>query len=87
MWGVWRFRAVDPPTSLEFINAYADANGTPVADMPVFTASVRLTERDRGTRMDIHLKFESRDEMAWMVDMGTVDGLQQAVDQIDGLLA
>jgi uncharacterized protein YndB with AHSA1/START domain len=87
MWGAWRFRAVEPPTSLEFTNAYADADGTPVADMPVFTARVRLTERAGGTRMDIHLRFESHEDMASMVSMGTVDGLEQAVGQIDGLLA
>ena len=27
MWGAWRVRAVDPPTSLEFINAFADTDG------------------------------------------------------------
>jgi uncharacterized protein YndB with AHSA1/START domain len=87
MWGAWRVRAVDPPTSLEFINAFADPDGTPVADMPVFTVRVRLTERDGGTRMEMHLRFESRQGMERMVNMGTVDGLQQAVGQIDSLLA
>jgi uncharacterized protein YndB with AHSA1/START domain len=87
MWGAWRVRAVDPPTSLEFINAFADTDGTPIADMPVFTVRVRLTERDGGTRMEMHSRFESPEDMKRMVNMGTVDGLQQAVDQIDGLLA
>ncbi len=87
MWGVWRVRAVDPPTSLEFINAYADPDGTPVAGMPLFTVTVRLIERDGGTRMEMHERFESHEDMERMVNMGTVDGLQQAVDQIDGLLA
>ncbi len=87
MWGAWRVRAVDPPTSLEFINAFADTDGTPVADMPVFTVRVRLTERDGGTRMEMHLRFESREDMERTVNMGTVDGLRQAVGQIDGLLA
>ena len=87
MWGAWRVRAVDPPTSLEFINAFADTDGTPVADMPVSTVTVRLTERDGGTRMEMHLRFESRQDMERMVKMGTVEGLQQAVGQIDGLLA
>jgi uncharacterized protein YndB with AHSA1/START domain len=87
MWGAWRIRAVDPPTSLEFMNAFADTDGTPVEDKPVFTVRVRLTERDGGTRMEMHLRFESREEMERMVHMGTVDGLQQAAGQIDALLA
>jgi uncharacterized protein YndB with AHSA1/START domain len=86
MWGAWRIKAVDPPTSLEFINAYADPDGTPVADMPIFTVKVRLSERDGGTRMEMRSRFESREDMQRMVDMGTADGLQQAVSQIDGLL-
>jgi uncharacterized protein YndB with AHSA1/START domain len=86
MWGAWRIQAVDPPTSLEFINAYANPDGTPVAHMPIFTVSVRLTARDGGTRMEMRSRFESRQAMQRMVDMGTVDGLQQAVGQIDRLL-
>jgi uncharacterized protein YndB with AHSA1/START domain len=87
MWGAWRVRVVEPPTSLEFVNAFAHPDGTPVADMPAFTARVRLSEHDGGTRMEIHERFESRGDMERMVEMGTVDGLRQAVDQIDGLLA
>jgi uncharacterized protein YndB with AHSA1/START domain len=87
MCGAWRVTALDPPTSLEFINAYADPDGTPVADMPVFTVTVRLIESDGGTRMEIHERFESREDMERMVNMGTVDGLQHAVGQIDALVA
>jgi hypothetical protein len=56
-------------------------------DMPVFTVRVRLTERDGGIRMEMHLRFESREDMDRTVNVGTVDGLQHAVGQIDGLLA
>jgi len=87
MWGTWRVTAVEPPRSLEFVNAYAKPDGTPVADMPIFTARVRLTDHNGGARMEIHERFESREDMEWMVNMGTVDGLQQAVGQIDRLLA
>jgi uncharacterized protein YndB with AHSA1/START domain len=86
-WGAWRVRAVDPPTSLEFTDAFANTDGTPIADMPVFTVRVRLTERDANTRMEMHLTFESREDMETMVNMGTVEGLQQAVSQIDAILA
>ena len=34
-WGTWRVTAVDRPTSVEFTDAFADADGTPIADMPV----------------------------------------------------
>jgi uncharacterized protein YndB with AHSA1/START domain len=84
--GLWRVTAVDPPTSLEFTDACADADGAPIADMPLSTVGVQLTERDGGTRMEIRSTFESREDMEKWVGMGTLEGLQQAVGQIDALL-
>src|SRR5581483_11617551 len=43
-----------------------------------------LSEQDRGTRLEMRSRFESREDMQRMVDMGTVDGLQQAVSQVPG---
>ncbi len=85
--GAWRVTAVDPPTSLEFTDAFADPDGRRITDMPVVAVKVRLTERDNRTRMQMHMTFESRDDMAKLMSTGVVDGLQQAVGQIDGLLA
>jgi uncharacterized protein YndB with AHSA1/START domain len=86
-WGAWRVTAVDPPRSLEYTDAFADQDGRPIADMPVSKISVSLTERDGGTRMEIRMAFESRDDMEKVVRTGTVEGLQQAVGQMDALLA
>jgi uncharacterized protein YndB with AHSA1/START domain len=85
--GMWRVTAVDPPTSLEFTDAFADADGTPIADMPVHKVRVRLIERDGGTRMEMHSRFESREAMERLVGMGMVEGLREAVSQMDALLA
>jgi hypothetical protein len=37
--------------------------------------------------MEMHLRFVSLQDMERMVNMGTVDGLQRAVGQIDAILA
>jgi hypothetical protein len=79
--------AGDPPTSLEFTDAFTDPDGRRIADMPVITVRVRLTERDGGTRMEMHLTFESREDMEKLISTGIVEGVRQAVGQIDGLLA
>jgi uncharacterized protein YndB with AHSA1/START domain len=84
--GMWRVTAVDPPTSLEFTDAFADTDGTPSADMPVHAVTVRLTERDGGTRMEMRSTFESREDMDKLVDTGMVEGLQEAIGQMDALL-
>ena len=85
--GLWRVTAVDPPNSLEFTDVFADMDGTPITDMPVNRVSVRLTERNSGTRMEMRSKFDSRQDMERAVNTGVVDGLQRAVSQMDALLA
>jgi uncharacterized protein YndB with AHSA1/START domain len=84
--GLWRVSAVGSPTSLEFTDAFADTDGAAIADMPVNMVRVRLTERDDGTRMEMQSTFESREDMERLVDMGTVEGLRDAVGQMDALL-
>ena len=84
--GVWRVTAVHPPTSLEFTDAFAEADGTPTADMPVSTISVRLADRESGTRMEMRVTFESREDMDKWVSTGSVEGMQEAAGQMDALL-
>ena len=84
--GMWRVTAVDPPASLQFTDAFADPDGKPVADMPLSAVRVELTGRGGGTRMEMQSTFESREDMEKVVNMGTPEGLQQAVSQMDGVL-
>jgi uncharacterized protein YndB with AHSA1/START domain len=87
LWGRWRVMSVDPPTSLLFTDACADSHGAPLEDSPVSKISVRLLEHEGGTRMDLRMGFETREDLERIVDMGTVEGLKQGVRQMDGLLA
>jgi uncharacterized protein YndB with AHSA1/START domain len=85
--GVWRVTAVGSPTTLEFTDVFADEDWTPIADMPVNAVSVRLTERDGGTRMEMRSRFESREDLERWLSTGTREGQQQAIAQMDALLA
>ncbi|MBQ1099216.1 SRPBCC domain-containing protein [Streptomyces sp. b94] len=85
--GWWRIASVDAPTTLEFTDGFADADGTPSADMPTTTTRVTLTERDGGTRMEMRSAFDTREQMDQLAEMGMEDGLREAVGQMDGLLA
>ncbi len=85
-WGIWRVTAVDRPTSLQFTDAFADTDGTPLADMPVSAVRVRLTDRDGGTRREVRSTFESREDMEQRLSMGEIEGLRAAVGQMDALL-
>jgi uncharacterized protein YndB with AHSA1/START domain len=84
--GLWRVTAVDPPSSIEFTDVFADTDGTPIADMPANRVRVRLTARDGSTRMELRSKFDSRGDMENWMSTGTLEGMQQAIAQMDRLL-
>jgi uncharacterized protein YndB with AHSA1/START domain len=85
--GWWRVTSVDPPTSLEFTDGFANDDGTPNEELPVTKVQVRLSEREGGTRMEIRSTYASREEMDKLIEMGATEGLQQSVGQMDALLA
>jgi uncharacterized protein YndB with AHSA1/START domain len=85
--GLWRVRAAAPPASLQFDDVFADAEGTPNAEMPISRVTVGLTEREGGTRMEMRSRFESREDLEKWLSTGTREGQQRAIAQMDVLLA
>ena len=85
--GWWRVTSVDPPTSLRFTDGFANEDGTPNAELPVVEVELRLSEHDGGTRMELRSQYSSREELDKLVEMGMLEGLTQAVGQMDALLA
>lgn len=81
-----RVTSVDPPTSLEFVDGFADEDGTPTG-MSTTTVQVQLTEHDRGTRMEVRSVFDSREQMEQLDRMGATEVFVQTVGQMDALLA
>jgi uncharacterized protein YndB with AHSA1/START domain len=85
--GWWRVTAVNPPTSLEFTDGFANQDGTPNAETPTTAVQMRLTEQDGGTRMQLRFVFESNEHMERLERWGAFDVFPQSVEQIDALLA
>ncbi|WP_129337334.1 SRPBCC family protein [Cellulomonas endophytica] len=83
--GWWRFTEVDAPHLLAFEDGFADDEGRP-ADGPVTRMRAVLEAADGGTRMTLTSTFASPQDMQGLVAMGMVEGLQEALSQIDGLL-
>jgi uncharacterized protein YndB with AHSA1/START domain len=85
--GWWRVTSVNPPTSLEFTDGFADQDGTPNAEMPTIAVQMRLTEHDGGTRMELRFVFDSSEHMEQLDRRGTFEVLPLSVGQMDALLA
>ena len=86
-YGVWRVVAVDPPRSLDVEDSFADAQGNINPDMPTGQMHMRLTEEDGRTRMELISVNATKEEMQQLLDMGAAEGMQEAIGQMDALLA
>lgn len=84
--GWWGVTAADPPRELELIDGFAAEDGSPSEDMPTSTMRMRLTDNDAGTRMELRSTFSSSEQMEQLTEMGMVEGIREAVGQMDALL-
>ncbi|MEU7467409.1 SRPBCC domain-containing protein [Streptomyces sp. NPDC044984] len=85
--GWWRVSSVAPPTTLEFTDGFSDQEGKPNPEMPTTSVRMTLTEHEGGTRMELRSVFDTREQMEQLAEMGMVEGMSQAVGQMDALLA
>jgi uncharacterized protein YndB with AHSA1/START domain len=86
--GYWEIIEVDAPHSLVFRDGFADDDGQPNPDLPVTTAHVTIEDAGGGrTRMSIQSVFPDTEAMEKVLALGAEEGLKQAVEQIDALLA
>jgi uncharacterized protein YndB with AHSA1/START domain len=86
-YGWWQVTAVDGPTSLEFDDGFADAEGNPSPDLPVTHTRVTVADAGSGvTRMVITSTFPSPEAFDQLIAMGIEEGLTAAVGQTDELL-
>ena len=85
--GWWRFTAIDEPASLEFEDGFADEAGEPNPEMPTMRIRADLAATDGGTRMTVTSYFNSAADFEKLGGMGMVEGITEAMGQIDGILA
>lgn len=85
--GWWRVLETDPPRRLSFEDGFADSDGKPNPELPTTLVTVTLSEDGDQTAMEIQSQFPSREAMDQVLEMGAAEGMQQALSQIDGLLA
>jgi uncharacterized protein YndB with AHSA1/START domain len=86
--GYWEIVEANAPHSLVFRDGFANDDGMPNTDLPLTTATVNIVDMGEGrTRMTIESIFPSREAMEQVLAMGAEEGLNQAVGQIDAILA
>jgi len=87
--GRWLILKVEQPYALEIQDGFADDAGEQDESLPasVFRVTIEVGEgSDSPTRMTIRSQFESIEEMEKLIEMGMVEGMTAAMNQIDSLL-
>ena len=84
--GYWNVDVVQPPHRLVFRDGHANADGTPNTEFPMMTVQVTIQDIGGGkTRMSINSEFPIVEAME-QHDAMAMEGLTQAVGQIDAIL-
>ena len=85
--GWWEIAALEEPHRIAFVDGFADQEGNRVEEPPANDCEVTLERVDGRTRMTVVTRFTSAEHLQTVLDMGMEEGLRQALDQIDGVLA
>jgi uncharacterized protein YndB with AHSA1/START domain len=85
--GWWSTTVADEPTRIEFYDGFAGDDGEPLDPDDKTQGVVTLEATDTGTRMLIVSSFRDAAQMEQWTKMGMEEGMTQAVNQIDDLLA
>ncbi|NQX30042.1 SRPBCC domain-containing protein [Microbacteriaceae bacterium VKM Ac-2854] len=85
--GVWDWTAASAPDSFEVLDAFADATGEKNTELPTTRMVFDFSSTDAGSRLVTTSHFGSLDELEQQIAMGMLDGMNQAMGQIDDVLA
>ena len=85
--GWWKVASVDAPNELRFDDGFGEDSTSAPDDLPITQTRVTIERAgDAATRMTIVSTFPSLEAMEKVVAMGMVEGLSEALGQIDALL-
>lgn len=85
--GYWVFGAVDPGRSFEFVDGFTDQAGLPDDSLPTTRTRVEVEPTATGSRFVAVTTFPDLRAMEQLVAMGMVDGMTEAIGQLDAVLA
>ncbi|WP_308492536.1 SRPBCC family protein [Microbacterium terrisoli] len=85
-YGRWEFLTIDEPRSFEVLDGFADENGDLNGDIPTMRMVFAFEPTATGTRMDGVTHFASVEALEQAVGMGMVEGITQAMGQLDIVL-
>ncbi|WP_102158886.1 SRPBCC family protein [Zhihengliuella halotolerans] len=85
--GYWEWLAIDAPNSFEVLDGFLTDDGEPNLDLPRIRMTFVFEATDTGSRMTTTSHFASRENLEELVAMGMMEGMKEAMGQIDAVIA
>lgn len=85
--GYWEVLETDEPHFFRYLDGFADETFTPNPDLPASQCTSTFAASDGGTRAIYVTRYDSREALQTVLDMGVEEGSRASIDQIDGLIA
>ncbi|MFT3680461.1 MAG: SRPBCC domain-containing protein [Ferruginibacter sp.] len=81
------FKAIQKQQSFTVTNYFCDEHGVKNTDMPVMEWKNIFTSAGDKTRVNVEVKFGSKEDLDKIVAMGFKEGFSMALDNLDGVFA
>lgn len=85
--GYWEWLSLEPRRGFEILEGFSHDDGTPDRDMPVTRMVFTFEPTDAGSKVTTVTHFDSNADLTRLLEMGLSEGLQQAMGQMDDVLA
>lgn len=85
--GYWEWLRVEPHVAFEILEGFSHEDGRPNRDMPTMRMVFDFAATGEGCRLTTTTHFNTAEELAQLLEMGMEQGLRQAMEQMDDVLA
>lgn len=86
-YGRWEFAAVEEPSRIVVLDSFADAEGAIDRSVPTGRMELTFESTTSGSRFTALSIFETTEALEQILAMGQVEGMTQAIGQLDTVLA
>lgn len=86
-YGRWDVTAVDAPHAFTVTDTFADEHGVSDPSFPAGTMSVTVDATTTGSRLTVRSTSPTLEALQQVIEMGQVEGMTQAMAQLDTVLA
>lgn len=86
-WSIARYSEITPPSRIAYEDAFADEHGNNAPNMPVSHGTIDFIDLGGKTEVRMTWHYPTEEALKQVTDMGMIEGLTVALNQLEELLA